>query len=104
MKKQTLKALIDFELEQCKEKVHKLIDMHAEEEGDWTPTPGSTFVPVPGSFTAHGEKVPYSLICSCNPANGGDGICGCTIGNTMVDVTVWPRTYTSSSTTTANEN
>lgn len=30
-------------------------------------------------------KVPYHTICSCNPANGGNGICGCTIANNMVD-------------------
>lgn len=30
-------------------------------------------------------KVPYFTICSCNPANGGSGICGCVIGNKMVD-------------------
>ena len=31
------------------------------------------------------NKVPYSTICSCNPANGGSGLCGCTIANNMVD-------------------
>jgi DNA-directed RNA polymerase subunit RPC12/RpoP len=31
------------------------------------------------------NKVPYSTICSCSPANGGSGLCGCTIANTMVD-------------------
>ena len=31
------------------------------------------------------DKVPYNTICSCNPINGGSGICGCTIGNTMVN-------------------
>lgn len=30
-------------------------------------------------------KVPYSTICSCNPANGGSGVCGCIMGNQMVD-------------------
>ena len=30
-------------------------------------------------------KVPDHTICSCNPVNGGSGICGCTIANTMVD-------------------
>jgi hypothetical protein len=30
------------------------------------------------------EKVPYGSICSCNPANGGSGICGCIMGNQMV--------------------
>ena len=31
------------------------------------------------------EKVPYHTICSCNPANGGSGICGCIMGNKLVD-------------------
>jgi DNA-directed RNA polymerase subunit RPC12/RpoP len=31
------------------------------------------------------DKVPYYTICNCNPINGGSGICGCTIGNTMVN-------------------
>jgi len=33
------------------------------------------------------EKVPYHTICSCNPANGGSGMCGCVIANQMVDPT-----------------
>lgn len=32
------------------------------------------------------EMVMYSEICSCNPKNGGSGICGCTIGNQMVNI------------------
>jgi hypothetical protein len=28
--------------------------------------------------------VPYSSICSCNPMNGGSGVCGCTMAGTMV--------------------
>ena len=31
------------------------------------------------------DKVLYSSICSCNPANGGSGICGCIMANQMVD-------------------
>ena len=31
------------------------------------------------------EKVPYSMICSCNPMNGGSGMCGCIMPNQMVD-------------------
>ena len=31
------------------------------------------------------EKVPYGTLCSCNPANGGSGICGCVMANQMVD-------------------
>lgn len=29
-------------------------------------------------------EVPYSEVCSCNPKNGGSGICGCTMANRMV--------------------
>lgn len=30
-------------------------------------------------------KVPYHTICSCNPVNGGSGVCGCTMANELVD-------------------
>jgi hypothetical protein len=30
------------------------------------------------------DEVPYHSICSCNPRNGGSGICGCIMGNKMV--------------------
>jgi|LakMenE18May11ns_1017448.scaffolds.fasta_scaffold9956647_6 hypothetical protein len=30
------------------------------------------------------DEVPYGTICSCNPSNGGSGICGCVMGNKMV--------------------
>jgi len=33
-------------------------------------------------------KVPYSEICGCNPKNGGSGICGCVMGNKLVDPSV----------------
>jgi hypothetical protein len=36
------------------------------------------------------EKVPYYTICSCNPFNGGSGLCGCIIPNQMVDPTSYP--------------
>lgn len=50
--------------------------------------------PIP-DWTTHGQlitipcsgvpdEVPYGDICSCNPKNGGSGICGCIMGNTMV--------------------
>jgi hypothetical protein len=45
------------------------------------------------------ELVPYSTICSCNPANGGSGICGCIIGNKLV-----PRDGKSNIYTTTTEN
>ena len=30
-------------------------------------------------------KVPFYTKCSCNPENGGSGICGCTMANTMIE-------------------
>lgn len=40
----------------------------------------------PGGFSISSEpdEVPFASICSCNPANGGSGICGCIKGNQMV--------------------
>lgn len=40
------------------------------------------------------DEVPYGDICSCNPKNGGSGICGCVMGNRMVQN---PKKYNSSS-------
>jgi len=34
------------------------------------------------------SKVPYSEICGCNPKNGGSGVCGCVMGNKLVDPSV----------------
>ena len=31
------------------------------------------------------SKVPYHEICGCNPKNGGSGMCGCVIGNKLID-------------------
>jgi hypothetical protein len=30
------------------------------------------------------DLVLYGELCSCNPKNGGSGICGCVMGNKMV--------------------
>lgn len=46
------------------------------------------------------EKVPYWTICSCNPANGGSGICGCVIANEMVDKNSNTNSNINTSTTT----
>ena len=51
------------------------------------------------------DEVPYSEICSCSPKNGGSGICGCVMGNRMVQN---PKKYNSSTfdyiTTTSTTN
>jgi hypothetical protein len=35
-------------------------------------------------LTDEPDEVPYHSICSCNPRNGGSGICGCIMANKMV--------------------
>jgi hypothetical protein len=38
-----------------------------------------------GTVTVRNDDlVPYNTICGCNPANGGSGMCGCTMANQMV--------------------
>jgi len=46
------------------------------------------------------DKVPYGSICSCNPANGGSGICGCVMGNQMVPN---PKKYPSTTISTTTD-
>jgi hypothetical protein len=53
----------------------------------------------PLSNTTVSDKVPYSTICGCNPANGGNGICGCIMGNKLV-----PKDRKSNIYTTTSEN
>lgn len=43
------------------------------------------------------DEVPYGQICSCNPINGGSGMCGCIMANQMVKN---PKKFGSSLTTT----
>ena len=98
MNKQTLKALISIELERndeiskTRENIFRLLDLYELE-----PSP-TCFAPNPliTNPCAGDRKVPYYEICSCNPKNGGNGICGCVIGNMMVE----PRGYTKTSSTT----
>jgi hypothetical protein len=52
-------------------------------------TNNSKFLQYPSPFDKIGtmqseELVPYHTICGCNPKNGGNGICYCTIANTMI--------------------
>lgn len=46
------------------------------------------------------EKVPFHGDCSCNPANGGSGICRCVIANEMVDKNSNTNSNINTSTTT----
>jgi hypothetical protein len=53
----------------------------------------------PPSDNNNSNQVPFHEICSCNPKNGGSGICGCTMSHKMVDRNT---TITTTSTTTSN--
>lgn len=50
---------------------------------DNNPFVGPEIVP-PFEITGNEDMVPYGEICSCNPKNGGSGICGCIMANTLV--------------------
>ena len=43
------------------------------------------------------KLVPWSTICSCNPNNGGSGICGCIMGNKLVPKLSKTNIYTTTS-------
>jgi len=82
---ETLKKLIEVEFErsettsQFKQEVFRLLDLYASE------SMSPFFVPNQPINKPVDGKVPYFEICGCNPKNGGSGICGCTIGNKLVD-------------------
>ena len=40
--------------------------------------------PIEDHLTMLPDEVSYGTICSCNPLNGGSGICGCVMGDRMV--------------------
>lgn len=93
---ETLKKLIEIEFErtgtmsQFKHEVFRLIDLYESDKEQPTSIlgyPGSTLT-VPCSTP---DEVLYVDVCPCNPKNGGNGICNCTIGNTMV---INPNKYT----------
>lgn len=46
------------------------------------------------------DMVPYGEICSCNPKNGGSGICGCVMGSKLVPKD-FTTNYTQTTTNTA---
>jgi len=100
MKLETLKTLIreaasrETDIEAFLDKVLSLIDLYDDDQDQravFTPPPRTgrglsdfrDYLPVKGDP----GLVPFHTICSCNPANGGSGICGCVIANKMVDPT-----------------
>ena len=88
MTTQTLKELIKIEFErfesvhELKESIFRVLDLY---EKDQKPEQ-KYYMELPT------DEVMYSEICSCNPKNGGNGICGCVMGNKMVPN---PKKYTS---------
>jgi hypothetical protein len=84
MTSQTLKELIEVEYERCqtisefKKEVFRLLDLYELDK------PVEEFHLPYNNYKTN--KVPYYTICGCNPANGGSGVCGCTVGNKLVSV------------------
>lgn len=63
----------------CVKSMDESFGEEEEKEGDFLSTYNGW--PIPKSDN---DLVPYHTICGCNPANGGSGICGCTMANTLV--------------------
>jgi len=82
---------------QIRDEIFKLIDLYEE---DRQPAPTENFKINTGGYMVEPEQVPYGSICQCNPANGGSGICGCTMGNKMVPN---PKKYGGSVTTASTD-
>ena len=94
MTKETLKQLIEVEYQrsnstfQFKQEVLRLIDLY-EQDKPFTPTPGFTLEELPyKDLNTNYYKMYYNTppksyfdLCSCNPKNGGSGVCGCVLGH-----------------------
>ena len=84
MNKETLKALIEVEFEraetisQFKAEVYRLIDLYDNDR------PAQSFPFGIPNMSVEEDLVPYGELCSCNPKNGGSGLCGCVMGNKLV--------------------
>lgn len=52
----------------------------------------------PFEITGEDDMVPYGEICSCNPKNGGGGICGCIMANKLVPRNQKSNIYTNTTT------
>lgn len=93
MNKKTLKELIEIEFErsetisQFKDSILRLIDLY---DRDSLPI-NNPYPWVRNDSIPKDGKVPYWTKCSCNPANGGSGICGCVMANKMVDSDSEPK-------------
>ncbi len=92
MTKETLKKLIEIEFERCetisqfKSEVFRLIDLYDEDKSINIPQLQPVRIDIPPVYfpSSEPDEVPYFETCSCNPKNGGSGLCGCVMGNMMV--------------------
>ena len=99
---ETLKNLIEVEFERStnishfKSNVFRLIDLYESDREKPISLPGycGHTLTIPCGIP---DEVPYGEICPCNPKNGGNGICGCVMGNKMV---LNPKKYGGITTTT----
>lgn len=86
MTTETLRKLISHEFERghtfdaIKKEVMRLLDLFESENAPRIYSP----VYAPSTEQVEPEYVMYAEICGCNPKNGGSGLCGCTLGGTMV--------------------
>ena len=101
MKLETLKELIkkipatSQEEEDIINNVLGLIDLYEQDNNQpVNPTPPSYPIPRVPYPNSDNDMVPYGEICSCNPKNGGSGICGCVMGNKLVPISSGKSNFT----------
>jgi hypothetical protein len=89
-----------------KKEVLELIDLYIKDNLEPTiakpfnfSRPIDQWTPIGGSID---NRVPWHTLCSCNPANGGSGICGCVTPNVLVEPNSKVN-YTYSKTPNTNE-
>jgi hypothetical protein len=74
----------------CKEDVFHQTYEKVEETPHWKNPWGDLITvpcdtkPIEDHLSSLPDEVPYGILCTCNPANGGSGMCGCVMGNKMV--------------------
>jgi hypothetical protein len=87
MKKETLEKIIKLQLEgevvnsnldSLTNKIMKTIEAFLDDNAE---------MKYPNILNVQSQRVKtHGDICSCNPINGGSGICGCTIANQPIEV------------------
>lgn len=86
MTKETLKQLIEIEFDRCgtiskfKTEVFRLIDLYDQDNTTKLPNI-QKFYDYPNRISTGDGNFNMYENCSCNPKNGGSGICGCTFSS-----------------------